>query len=163
MSRADIVKVIVVLAFVALVLGCCAMLPGFRSGSGGGELLTTPHLNNSHIVYLNVSLTKGGEAWVHVVSDHPVDILVMDRENFTNYYETEQGNVTAWSSYAAAVNLTDGGLNFTAPSERNYLFVIDNTPLNEGGAPGDTLVNYSVKHEYHWSNYPAPLSWLIGN
>jgi hypothetical protein len=163
MDRASVVKVIVILAFVALVLGCCAMLQDMGSGSGSGEMHMLQLWNNSHIVPFNVTLTKGGEAWMHVWSDRPIDILVMDRANFTNYYETEQGNATVWGAFAAAVNLTDGGLNFTAPEERDYLFVLDNTPLNEGGAPGDTWANFSTSHAYHWSSYPAPLRWLMGN
>jgi hypothetical protein len=162
MDRASVVKVIVILVFLALVLSCCAMLPDLRSGGGSGDLHMLTLWNDSHFVNFNVTMTKGDEAWLHVVSDRPVDILVMDRANFTNYYETEQGNATAWSSYAAAVNLTDGGLNFTAPAEKDYLFVIDNTPLNEGGAPGDTWANISTSFAYHYSSYPAPIRWLMG-
>jgi hypothetical protein len=166
MDRASVVKVIVILAFVAFVLCCCGGISDwildFRSGSGRGEQLTIPMRNNSGIVNFNVTLAKGDEAWMHVVSDHPVDILVMDRANFANYYETEQGNATAWSSYATAVNITDGRLNFTAPAERDYLFIVDNTPLNEGGAPGNTWVNLSISHAYRWHHYPPPISWLLG-
>jgi hypothetical protein len=163
MDRASVVKVIVMLAFVALALGCCAMLQDLRSGSGSGEGHMLQLWNNSHIVRFNVTLMKGDEARVHIVSDRLIDILVMDRANFSNYYATEQGNATAWSAFAAAVNLTDGGLNFTAPEERDYLFVLDNTPLNEGGAPGDTWANYSDSYSYHWHSYPAPIRWLLGN
>ena len=157
MNRASVIKVIVILAFVALILACCAMMPDFSSGGGSGEKLTIPIRNNTGIVEFNATMTKGDEAWMHVVSDHPVDILVMDRANFKNYYKTEQGNATAWSSYAAAVNITNGRLNFTAPAERDYLFIIDNTPLNEGGAPGQHMGQSKHHLRISWSSYPVPV------
>ncbi len=166
MNRASVVKVIVILAFVALVLGCCGGISDwildFRSGSGRGELCSFQLPNNSHFIYSDVNLTKNGDLWVCVVSDSPVDILVMDRGNFTSYYATEQGNWTRWSAYATRVNVTADGLNFTAPADGNYLIVIDNTPLNAGGAPGDSPANIRVTYAYRWHHYPPPISWLLG-
>ena len=156
-------RVIALLIFVALVLGCCAWISDFRSGSGGGELRSFQLTNNSHFIFDDLNLTKNGEVWVYVVSDCPLDILVMDRGNFTSYYATEQGNLTGWSAYATSVNVTAGGLNYTAPADGDYMIVIDNTPLNAGGAPGDRPANFSVRHAYHWSHSPAPLSWFLGN
>jgi len=156
-------RVIALLIFATLVLGCCAWISDFRSGSGGGGLHSFQLTNNSHIVFRDVNLTKGGEVWVYVVSDYPLDILVMDRGNFTNYYATKQGNLTGWGAYATRVNVTAGGLNYTAPADGDYLIVIDNTPLNAGGAPGDRPANFSVRYAYRWSHYPPPLSWFLGN
>ncbi len=123
MDRASVVKVIVILGFVVLVLGCCGGSQigylDFRSGSGSGELRSFQLLNNSHIIYSDVNLTKNGEVWVNVVSDYPIDILVMDRGNFTSYYATEQGNWTGWSAYATKVNVTNGRLNYTAPADED--------------------------------------------
>ncbi|HEY3273873.1 MAG TPA: hypothetical protein VGJ92_08935, partial [Methanocella sp.] len=140
-----------------------AWISDFRSGSGGGELRSFQVTNNSHIIFLDLNLTKSGTVWVYVVSDYSLDILVMDRGNFTSYYATEQGNLTQWGAYATKVNVTAGGLNYTAPIDGYYLFIIDNTPLNAGGAPGDRTANFSVSYAYQWNHYPAPLSWLQGN
>ena len=163
MSRASVVKIIVILAFALLVVGFCAWTSDFRSESGSGELISFQMINNTHIVSSDVNLTKNGDVWVYVKSDRPVDILVMDRDNFTNYYATEQGNRTPWNAFSTAVNVTAGGLNYTAPADGDYLLVIDNTPLNVGGASGNSSANINVKYAYRWSHCPAPLSWFIGN
>lgn len=163
MNRTPVAKIIALLAFGALVMVCCAALSDLRSGSGGGEVQTIPLGDNSGIVCFDANLTRGGTAWVHIVSDRPLDLLVMDRKNFTNYYAAEQGNSTSWSPFAAAVNVTAGGLNYTAPADGDYLFIIDNTPLNAGGAPGDRQANFSASFAYQWSHYPIPLSWFLGN
>jgi uncharacterized protein YqgC (DUF456 family) len=139
MRLVSVSVLIVLLAAAVTISGCCGVnLSDFSAGGGSGELQTIPIMNNSHLIYFDSNLKKGTDTWMHIVSDRPLDLLVLDRDNFTGYYAAEQGGSERWSAYSAVTNVTVGGLNFTVPADGYYIFIIDNTPLNTGGAPGDT-------------------------
>jgi hypothetical protein len=149
--------IVMLLTTATIVSGCFCC--DISSGSGSGELNNFSLENGTHIAPFSPDLRAGADAEFHVVSDHPLNMIIMDQDNFTKYYAAEQGAPANWSAYAIALNVTNGGLRFLAPQDGRYLFVLDNTRLVEGSGAGLATANIRANYSYNWSYYPFNLRY----
>lgn len=150
--------IVVLIISAVLLSGCCSFLTNVNEASGQGEVLTIPLSNGTGVAMFDANISRGGEADFHVLSDHPVNLIIMDNGNFTKYYNAEQGAPAQWDAYAIAVNVTNGGLHFIAPYDTQYVFVVDNNQLVNGSGTGLTTANFSAWFSYEWDNNPFTIS-----
>jgi|WetSurMetagenome_2_1015567.scaffolds.fasta_scaffold329701_1 hypothetical protein len=146
--------IVVLIISAVLLSGCCSSLTDLNSGGGQGEVLTIPLSNGTGVAIFDANISRGGEADFHVFSDHPVNLIIMDNNNFTKYYNAEQGAPAQWSAYAIAINVTNGSLHFMAPYDNHYVFVVDNNQLIKGSGTGLTTANFSADFSYKWDTFP---------
>jgi hypothetical protein len=164
MRTRDFIIIITLILLVTLISGCLGLIHGINSGTGQGEAIGIPIANGTQVALFNANLSQGAYAELHIDSNHPVNLMIMDQDNFTNYYMAEeQGAPAQWSAYAIVVNVTDGGLSFIAPKDGNYLFVIDNNKLVNGSGTGLTTAIITASYSYRWDNYPFGLSTIYSS
>jgi hypothetical protein len=147
--------VVALLAAVTLISGC--LCTDINSCAGSGELTDFSLKNGTSMPVFSPDLREGADAMFYVISDHPLNMLVMDRDNFTKYYAAEHGAPANWSACAIAINVTDGGLHFLAPQNGSYVFVLDNTRLVEGSDAGLATATFTARYSYSWSRFPFNL------
>jgi hypothetical protein len=81
----------------------------------------------------------------------PVDVIVLNASGYDSYTSTLKGSQKAWTAYQTVKNVTSAEVDFTPPQTLTYYVVIDNSPLVEGGADGDSKVTVNSSTSYRWN------------
>ena len=139
-------SIIALLVSVVFISGC------LESGGGSGGFTSVTVMNGSHIIISEAYIHRGGSAILNVDSNGPVNLIIMNRDNFTKYYAAEQGGPVQWNACAIAINVTKGSLGFTAPYDDNYTFIVDNSQIAEGSKVGISPVTFSTNYSYSWGS-----------
>lgn len=142
------VLIITLMVFAVLISGC------LESGSESGEITSITVMNGTDFPAFSTNLHEGASVVFNVVSDGPVNLIIMDQDNYTKFFAAEQGGPVQWSAYAIAINVTGGSLSFTAPHKGNYTFIVDNSQLAEGSRVGISPITFSANYSFSWSDNP---------
>ena len=142
------ILIIALVTFTVLISGC------LESGNGSGGINSVKVMNGTHFIAAAPEIHEGASVVFNVVSDGPVNLIIMDRDNYTKFFAAEQGGPVQWSACAIAINVTGGSLRFTAPYSGNYTFIVDNSQLVEGSKVGISPITFSANYTFSWSNDP---------
>ena len=134
--------IIILMVFTVLISGCLG------SGGGSGGIDSIKVMNGTHFIAADPEIHEGASVVFNVVSDGPVNLIIMDRDNYTKFYAAEQGGSVQWSAYAIAINVTGGSLSFIAPHNDNYTFIVDNSQLVEGSRVGISPITFSANYSF---------------
>jgi hypothetical protein len=116
-------------------------------GAGGSK---TSKYTVGHYAYevYKVNLTRGTVLPISLSADKPVDLLVIDRENITGYYDAVKNGGGRFNASMVVKSTTGGSYEFKAPYRDDFYVVIDNTVVPDGGAFADADVGFSLSGSY---------------
>lgn len=119
-------------AFLAAVAAVALALMPAASGQTAYTIDAGTHLE------FQIEAQAGQALTIDVVSDRPVDIILVRGGNASAYYAGQA------QSIAAVINKTEAHMGFDLHDTEGLHLIVDNSPNPAGGAPGDAVAQATV-------------------
>ncbi|WOX55043.1 hypothetical protein R6Y95_06095 [Methanoculleus palmolei] len=152
MERKWIILLVVVLLVVACGSAGCAKtvskLKVLKAGDAVADAASTytdSDTTQENQMYAYELLGEKGTVYnIHFEGNGPVDLMILNPENYYRYDRALDGNSEGSIRGQLYLNKKEADIKFTQPDDQQYRFIIDNTYLMTNGANAGRSVAYTV-------------------